>query len=67
MRNNFYSKHLINQLYKYTIRDIFIGVKPNISNILQRGPSSELFRCLSELVDKSITLIYPEPEPNHYK
>jgi hypothetical protein len=57
VNENFGRKHLINELYKNTITDIFMGIKPNLSNVLQRGVTAEMFKALSELVDKNITPI----------
>lgn len=64
--SNFDRKQLINKLYKYTIRDVFINKSPPISNALQRGPCCELMKTLSELMDSTITPILldkPEPTP----
>jgi hypothetical protein len=57
VRANFERKYLINELYKHTITDIFMGIKPNESNVLQRGVTAEMFKSLSELVDKTINPI----------
>jgi hypothetical protein len=34
-----------------------MGIKPNVSNVLQRGATAEMFKVLSDLVDKSINPI----------
>jgi hypothetical protein len=34
-----------------------MGIKPNVSNVLQRGITAEMFKSLSELVDKTINPI----------
>jgi hypothetical protein len=57
VKANFGRKYLINQLYKQTITDIFMGIKPNESNVLQRGVTAEMFKSLSELVDRTINPI----------
>ena len=53
----FNRKHLINQLYKFSLNEVFMGKKPVESLILGKGPTNEFYRVFSELSDKSLVPI----------
>ena len=62
LKNVFERKNLMNNLYKFSLNEIFTGKKPVESIVVGKGPMNQFYRLLSEIPDKSIQPIYEKEE-----